>query len=428
MNLKIEHWSFVQRIIFRFLFAYIFLYCFSFPFYYIPGAHVVIHPIGSMLQDLSIWLGNFILDSDNPISTEETGSGDTLLYWLLWITKLLLALLFTILWSVLDRRRLSYPWLKKLLITYTRYYLALILLSYGLFKVVPTQFSEPSIRMMLQMYGDSSPMGLLWNFMGYSTTYQIFGGLAEVLGAVLLLFRRTTLLGALVLVGVVTNVVMMNYCFDVPVKLASTHYLLFAIGLAVVYGRPLVQLFLRNRSTEPMDQSPLFEQKQWIWTAAAIKFVLVGFVFYSMLSAALSQQQAMESMEQSAVMAGAYDVESFTHQTESDSLTNNYRQYWRRMMIDYFQPDVLVVEKVNGKKLKYQMSIDTLGRQMTGYLLSDSTKKIRLVYEPTQNDLLLWKGDWNKDSIWFTTKRFEIDSMLLKSRTFKWVSPYPFNR
>jgi uncharacterized membrane protein YphA (DoxX/SURF4 family) len=421
-------WTPFQRVVFRFLFAYIFLYCFSFPLYYIPGAHVVIHPIGSILQDMAVGLGNFISDSGNPISTEETGSGDTLLYWLLWITKLLLALLITILWSTLDRSRLSYTWLKKLLITYTRYYLALILLPYGLFKIVPTQFSEPTVKMMLQMYGDSSPMGLLWNFMGYSTTYQIFGGLAEVLGAVLLLFRRTTLLGALVLVGVMTNVVMMNYCFDVPVKLASTHYLLFAIGLAAVYGRPLVQLFLRNKSTEPMDQSPLFELKRWIWTAAGVKFVLVGFVFYSVLSAALSQQQATKSMEQSAVMAGVHDVERYTHQTESDSLTDNYRQYWHRMMIDYLHSDVLVVEKVNGEKLKYQISVDTLGRQMTGHLLSDSTKKIRLEYEPTQKDLLLWKGDWNKDSIWFTTKRFETDSMLLKSRTFRWVSPFPFNR
>ena len=78
----------------------------------------------------------------------------------------------TIIWSLVDHKRPAYSWLKKLLITYTRYYLALIILSYVLFKIMPTQFDEPSARMLVQMYGESSPMGLLWSFMGYSTVYH----------------------------------------------------------------------------------------------------------------------------------------------------------------------------------------------------------------------------------------------------------------
>ena len=47
----------------------------------------------------------------------------------------------------------------------------------------------------------------------------------EVLGALLLLFRRTTALGAAVLAVVLVNVVMMNFCYDVPVKINGVHYL-----------------------------------------------------------------------------------------------------------------------------------------------------------------------------------------------------------
>lgn len=46
-----------NTLLFRFLFAYILLYGFAFPFYYIPGAHTLIHPIGSALQDLALWYG-----------------------------------------------------------------------------------------------------------------------------------------------------------------------------------------------------------------------------------------------------------------------------------------------------------------------------------------------------------------------------------
>jgi hypothetical protein len=38
---------------------------------------------------------------------------------------------------------------------------------------------------LLKPYGESSPMGLLWTFMGYSTGYNLFTGGAEALGGLL---------------------------------------------------------------------------------------------------------------------------------------------------------------------------------------------------------------------------------------------------
>lgn len=420
-------WAVWQRILFRFLFAYVFLYCFSFPLYYIPGAHIVTYPIGNILQELSVWFGKTFL-SIETVPTDETGSGDTLLYWLVWLTKLTLAVSVTIIWSVIDWKRKTYGWLKKVLITYTRYYLALILLSYGLFKIVPTQFDEPTIRMLMQRYGDSSPMGLLWNFMGYSTAYQVFGGIAEVLGAVLLLFRRTTLLGALVLVGVMTNVVMLNFCFDVPVKLASTHYLLFSMGLAIVYGKPLVNLFLLNKPTEAMEQTPLFKKKIWFWSSQTLKFLLVGFVFYSMLSSALEQKAYMDKLKQTTPYSGVYDVLQFSRDGNSDSVKNNYHYFWRRLIVEEYRPDKLVVEQVNGNKLQYTISWDTVNQAVSGFLTNDTINRLALKYTINSREEFNWVGEWNDDSVRLSTKLFATDSMLLQTRKFRWVNPFPFNR
>jgi len=66
-------------------------------------------------------------------------------------------------------------------------------------------------------------MGLLWTFMAASKGYQIFTGAAEVLGGILLLWKRTTTLGALTVFGVMANVMALNFFYDVPVKLLSTH-------------------------------------------------------------------------------------------------------------------------------------------------------------------------------------------------------------
>ena len=68
-------------------------------------------------------------------------------------------------------------------------------------------------------------MGLLWTFMGASAPYQMLAGLAEVTCGMLLFWRRSRLLGALLAIGVMGNVVALNYCYDVPVKLFSTELL-----------------------------------------------------------------------------------------------------------------------------------------------------------------------------------------------------------
>src|SRR5262249_24545008 len=127
--------------------------------------------------------------------------------------------------------RIAYPRLWELLRIYVRYALALILIGYGLAKVVKTQFQAPSGVRLLEPFGQSSPMGLLWTFMGFSTAYTFFAGASEVLGGVLLLWRRTTTLGAMVSAAVLFHIVMLNFCYDVPVKLYSAHLFLMAVLL-----------------------------------------------------------------------------------------------------------------------------------------------------------------------------------------------------
>src|SRR6185436_5234324 len=107
------------------------------------------------------------------------------------------------------------------------------MLSYGIAKVLKLQFAAIGPIGLLRTYGEDSPMRLLWAFMGHSRPYNWFIGLSEVVGGVLLLFRRTTTLGALLLIAVMTNVVMLNLCYDVPVKLHASHLLIAAIVVAL---------------------------------------------------------------------------------------------------------------------------------------------------------------------------------------------------
>lgn len=158
-----------------------------------------------------------------------------------------------LIWSILDRRRNEYVILHSWLRLLIRYFMALMLIGYGYGKVFPLQFQPNTLVRLSQEYGTFSPMGVVWSFMGASTTYTAFAGLAEVTGGILVCFRRTTSLGAMVAFGVMTNVVALNYCYDIPVKIHSTHYLLMSAFLLAPDFRRLVNVFLLNQVAEPAD-------------------------------------------------------------------------------------------------------------------------------------------------------------------------------
>ena len=114
-----------------------------------------------------------------------------------------------------------------------------------------------------------------------------------MLGGLLLVARRTTLLGALVSIGVLTNVVMLNFCYDVPVKLFSAHLLAMAVFLVLPDLRRLADLLVFNRGVEPAAD-PAALRRKWLHRGALVLrtvFVLVCTVL--LLSTGLQRQQAV---------------------------------------------------------------------------------------------------------------------------------------
>ncbi|HEY5950245.1 MAG TPA: hypothetical protein VIV40_32345 [Kofleriaceae bacterium] len=209
---------------------------------------------------LSVQFGA-LLGLDVP-PLEFTGSGDQLWHYLQLALCGLFAVIGALAWT-LRARAVAYPRLAAICVVVLRYYLAGILIGYGMAKVLPMQFPPLYLARYDQAIGDMSPMGLLWSFMGHSQTYTWFAGAAEVVGSVLLLWRRTSVIGALILIAVMTNVVLLNFCYDVPVKLFSLQLLamLFAVVLpdarrllGAVLGYPAREAPPRTRGTPTAER------------------------------------------------------------------------------------------------------------------------------------------------------------------------------
>ncbi len=185
---------------------------------------------------------------------QRTGSGDTAHDWIKAAVGFAAAAVLALLWSVV-RRHGAHPALARWLHLGVRWYLGFWMLVYGLIKLYAGQFIYPSLQAMMLPLGDMSPMGLVWDFIGFSKPYEVFSGIGEALGGLLLFARRTSLLGSFVTVAVMTNVVALNWMYDVPVKLFSSHLLLFALALMVPEARRLVRMFLTNRPVPPADHT-----------------------------------------------------------------------------------------------------------------------------------------------------------------------------
>lgn len=256
-NTKPLHWNVWLRTGFRFCFCYFLLWIF------LNGNATVWGAIPVIGDQLSRWahfpavaLANRLAPHLFHITgvgahSHPTGSGDTAIDWIVTGIFLLSAAVGTLIWSALDRRRGEYQTLLAWLRFALRLSIGLSLIGYGSYKLVPLQMPPPSLARLNEPVGQLSPMALLWTFLGASPAYEAVCGAAEITAGVLLLVRRTALLGALVASFVVLNVVLYNFFFDVPVKIFSLHLLLGAVFIALPDCKALYLFFWKHIPAAP---------------------------------------------------------------------------------------------------------------------------------------------------------------------------------
>jgi hypothetical protein len=258
---KRPHWTALERVGFRIAFLYFFCFLFLFG----NGTLFAVFPVvGDWINNklswpfntLSEWTGQHVFHlSGLAAHWNLTHSGDSALNWILNGLFVLFALAGGLLWTAVaalrgNRRteyRTLYAWLRFLL----RLTLAMFMCLYGLGKLFPLQMQPLSIAILNEPVGHLSPMTFLWGLIGLNPVYESICGAAEILGGVLLLFRPTALAGSLFSAFVVTNVVLYNFCFDVPVKLFAANLLLAALFLALPDLPALFRFFVRHTPARP---------------------------------------------------------------------------------------------------------------------------------------------------------------------------------
>lgn len=422
----VQHWNFAQKFVFRFFATYFFIFLFPFPIGYIPFTESIMPWYNNLWDPLVHWAGKHILHIGYDITVKPNGSGDTTYNYVQLFLMVMLALMAAIVWSVADGNRKSYDLLLYWVMVFIRYYLAFTLMSYGVYKVIKTQFPFPYYH-LTETYAESSPMGLLWNFMGYSTAYNMFTGLAEVAGGIFILFRKTATFGALVSITVLMNVVALNYCFDVPVKIYSGNLLLMAIFIAIPDMQRLIDFFFRNKAVPAANIQPRFTKRRMKITWLSVKILLVGSVLFNTVSGAWEGYKTYgDTAIKKVPLFGIYNTEIFIKNKDTLAPLLTDTTQWKQLNIAL--ADYAIVKTMSDKTIGYGFIVDS-EKNTVKFMNSRNTWENPVFNFSFPDSVhLVLQGFYQMDSVYIVMKRFDEKKSLLLSRGFHWINEVPFNK
>lgn len=414
-----QRWNLFQKIGFLFLAFYLFIYINSSQFFLTSF-------IEPLWQKFIPWFAK-ALGRPDEITVFTNGSGDTSYNYYQILAIAILALFLALIVSLIDLRRNNYRTLLGWITVLVRYYLAYQMINYGLSKLFYLQFGFPTPARLDQELGDFSPMGLLWNFMGYSKGYTMFTGALEFLGGILLLSRRTFILGALTTFGVMLNVMMLNYFYDVPVKLLSTHMVLMSLFLIMLDAKRLFSFFISNQKVEPYlfpDILPIKLRKAKMIIKWLAIIGCLGYMLYQMKGYLADYGPNAPKP----LFYGKYAVESFERSAPaiySDTLQYSEKPAWETFYQSW--DGYAMVKTSDGEKLRFEFNPDTTSRIIELKSYKDTVFQ-KLNYEITDSSRIIIDGIYLGDTLNMLMKKDDQSERELVKRGFRWVNEYPHNR
>lgn len=421
-----KKWSVTRKLLTLFLIFYLFFYMFPFPFDQIPGINILMGWYEDAVDIINLWVGKNILQIENLQQILNTGSGDTTFDYVRLFTYVLFALLASTIFFFITRKRINYDRMYYWLIVYARYYLGLYLIIYGLFKLLEGQFVFHDYGRLEENFGDATPMGLLWTFMGHSKIYGGFTGIMEAGAGFLLLFHNTKTLGALLSVAVMSNVVLMNFCFDVPVKLFSSHLLIISIIILLPNLRKLYNFFILNK-TETLDHCKLVFENKWKARARGLGKVLLilGFSSY-IIFMGVDNMYTNGSLAPEPPLKGSYHTTAF-YTSENDSLkkVEDKNILWNRLHISGGYGSIRTEADSTSY---YAIKIDTLKNTIEFKSYRDTTQVSVLHYEKKAPKAFLLKGKFGQQDIQAEFTKKTLDDYRLVNTGFHWIQEYPNNQ
>ncbi len=351
-------WTNISKFIFRFLFSYFILF-------------ILLLFIGKFIETPLRWFSSNILKWSADFSIESTGSGDRTFDYIRFIVNLLISLVLLIVWSIFETKNTSYQKLLYWFECTLRLFLSMAMLFYGLAKVFKGQFADPNLELLVQPVGEMSPMGLAWTFMGHSMAYNIFLGGLEILGGCFLLYRRTTLLGSMLVFGIMMHISFMNLTYDIPVKLFSIHLVAMSIILLFIHRKRIIGFFFTNETIRKEYYTTHVHNSMLVKGSKFIKKTIIIMVTLAIIIQCFITFKATEQLRSKSALRGIWETELFIKDLDTIPALLTDRNRWRYLIIDFKKE--AIVKKMTDTIERYSFKEDTNKREIN---FSNSSRSV----------------------------------------------------
>ncbi len=376
--------------------TWILLFALFLPFTYNLFPHFGIE-LTNGLSSLSEWIAENIFGINITVSPSTSDSSAQ-------FVQALVLFLFAIPVGILlfKQQRFSVDQIKQFLHTSAAYILALYLLKYGVDKLFQFQFYTPEPNTLFTPLGMLSKDILFWSSMGSSSSYNTFMGLSEVIPGILLLHHRTRLLGGLIALGVLINVLAINFGFDITVKLLSSYLVIVAVFILLPHLKNLTTFFLSESGsfTKPSLRLKLSSKLRLI-----VKTVVILLIFAEVLLSYFQIGSFNGREMEKIAHHGSYEVNE--HKVSILGTSNVKR-------IHIHSKGYLILEDISGNFSDFPIWINS-----TGTIIAPNQNMQVSVHHDNSTTLFVIKHDGEEQSVKCT--EIDLDELPARNDSFHWT-------
>jgi len=317
-----------------------------------------------LFKDIAVFLGKK-MTGINPVYPEI--SSDSILLYILVLVLLCLSFLATAGLSFNSKWPQSRNAFLSLCRKVLSYYLALQLFNYGIDKVLKGQFYSPEPNILYTPFGSLEKDILFWSTMGTSHLYNLITGILEIIPAIFIFMKRTRPVGLLLASVVLLQVVIINFSFDISVKIYSVFLGVLSLFLLGPQFKQLYS-FLIKREASQLKAEPdtfLFLERP------AVKVVVKTFVICLFV---LEAFYPYPNKTAEPFLHGAYEV--ISEIPGKDSLSRNEISI-KRFFIH--KDGYLIFQTLQDEMLDYRLTVNKATNQfiLTDYQLKETTCRFR---------------------------------------------------
>ena len=269
--------------------------------------------------------------------------------------------------------------IKTFVTIFATYYISVILMKYGFDKVFKAQFYLPEPNILFTPFGKLDKDILFWSTMGTSYSYNLFMGFAEIISAILILFRRTRQFGLLISLGVLINVFAINLSFDISVKLFSGLLIVLNLYLLIPTLKTMWNLFVLKKESIFIEQMDFYIAKS---TKTILKSILICILILESLFPYLNSGNFNDDFAKRPFLHGAYEVQEFT---ENGKKLDCYSTPLKRIFIH--RDGYLILQNQQDEMTDFKLEINQIKNT---FILTDyELNKIKMNYTYSKKDGLL---------------------------------------